>query len=141
MYIANFESRIDEKILARGKNYYAAGLVTDMWAEIPNHYRAVVVGSIPYDVEIHLGVSGEILRHLCDCPYDMGEFCKHEAAVMFTIRGHLEQGLPLKQQGQQRGMRALLQALSKDELVNLLCELAVEYDLREDIFYRLDDDA
>jgi len=33
-------------------------------------------------------------------------------------------------------MRALLQYQSKETLVNLLCELVVEYDLREDIFYR-----
>ena len=35
-------------------------------------------------------------------------------------------------------MRALLQSKSKDVIVNLLCELAAEYDLREDIFYHLE---
>jgi len=49
---------------------------------------------------------------------------------------HLGKNAPLPQKGKRRGMRALLQYQSKETLVNLLCELVVEYDLREDIFYR-----
>ena len=139
MHIADFEPDIEEKILARGKKYFADGLVTDIWSESKNCYQAVVDGSITYDVEIHLDTNGTILRHHCDCPYDWGEYCKHEVAVLFTIRKLLEQGKTPKQQGQKQGLRTLLLRLSKEELADLLLELAVEYDLREDIIYHLED--
>jgi len=138
MYIADFESQIEEKILLRGMKYFEKGYVVDMWSETSNHYHAVVEGSIPYDVEIHLGHDGEILSHFCDCPYDWGEYCKHEVAVLLAVRVRLEQGTSIKRNGKQRGMRALLKDQKKDVLVNILCELAAEHDLREDIFYHLE---
>jgi len=138
MYIANFESQIEGKILARGMAYFDNGYVIDMWLETPHHYHAVVEGSIHYDVEIHLSQDGKILSHSCDCPYDWGEYCKHKVAVLKAIRTHLEQGEPINQQGKRRGMRALLNEQKKDVLVNILCELAAEHDLREDILYHLE---
>lgn len=138
MYISDFEQGIDEKILARGKKYFADSLVIDLWAPSPNVYCAVVEGSIRYDAEIQLGANGEVLHHGCDCPYDLGEYCKHEVAVFFAIREHLKQGATLKQQGQKQGLRSLLSDMGKDDLVELLLDLATEYDLREEIIYRLD---
>jgi len=138
MYITDFESHVEDKIFTRGQKYFNDGFVIDMWMEAPNRYQAVVDGSIPYDVEIHLDSKGEIVFHSCDCPYDWGEYCKHEVAVLLTIREHLKFGTALKQRGKKRGMQALLQGKSKTELVNLLCELADEYDLRDDIFYHLE---
>ena len=139
MYIADFESVIEAKIFARGKKYFTDGLVADIWMPTQNCYHAVVEGGTPYDVELHLGQSGEILQHYCDCPYDWGEYCKHEVAVLFAIRRYLEQSLSIKKYGRKRGLHALLHGLGKDELANLLYELAVEYDLRENIIYRLED--
>lgn len=136
MYITDFELGVEEKILTRGKKYFADGSVADLWAQSPNLYCAVVEGSIPYDVEIRIGANGEILHHSCDCPYDWGEYCKHEVAVLLAIREHMEQGTVLKQQGQKQGLRSLLSGKSKNELVDLLYELAIEHDLREDIIFR-----
>ena len=131
MYIADFELGIEEKILNRGRSYFSDGLVVDVWSEAPNRYCAVTRGRVYYyDVEIHLSADGEILHHCCDCPYTWGEYCKHEVAVLLAIRRHLEQGTILKKQGKKRGLRALLQEKDKDELVNLLCKLAIEYDLQ-----------
>ena len=138
MYITDFESHVEDKILARGQKYFDDGFVIDMWTEAPNRYQAVVDGSITYDVEIHIDPKGVIVFHSCDCPYDWGEYCKHEVAVLLAIREHLKFSTALKQRGKKRGMRALLQGKSKKELVDLLCELAAEYDLREDIFYHLE---
>ena len=137
MYITDFEMQIEEKILARGKKYFADGFVADIWSKAPNHYQAVVEGSIPYNVEIHLNNDGEVLSHHCDCPYDWGEYCKHKVAVLLAVHAHLEHGTPLKQKGKRRGMRALLQEQKKDVLINILCKLATEHDLREEIFYHL----
>ena len=138
MYITDFESHVDGKILARGQRYFDDGMVIDIWADAPNRYQAVVDGSISYDVEIHLDPNSKISFHDCDCPYDWGEYCKHEVAVLLAIRKYLKDGTILKQRGKKRGMRAMLQDKSKTELINLLCELEVEYDLREDIFYHLE---
>lgn len=138
MYITDVESHIEDKIFARGQQYFDGGLVIDMWEETPNCYQSVVDGSIPYDVEIHLNPKNEVVFHNCDCPYDWGEYCKHEVATLLAIRKHLKYGTVLKQRGKKRGMRALLQSKSKKELVDLLCALAAEYDLREDIFYHLE---
>ena len=140
MNIHSFETCIEEKIVARGMDYFRSGLVSDIWSEKANCYCAVVSGSIPYDVEIHLDAKGAILSHSCDCPYDWGEYCKHEVAVLFAIREHLSRGTTLKQQGQKRGLRAMLSIQSKDNLVELLCELAGEYDLREEIVFHLEND-
>ena len=68
-----------------------------------------------------------------------GEYCKHEVAVLLAIRRLLEQGAMPKKHGQKQGLRSLLLRQTKNQLVSLLCELAVEYDLREDIFYLLED--
>jgi len=89
-------------------------------------------------VEIHLSADGEILHHCCDCPYDWGEYCKHEVAVLLAIRKHLKQGAVLKQQGKKRGLRASLQKKNKAELVNFLHKLAIEYDLQEYVMHRLE---
>jgi len=137
MNITDFELAVEEKILARGIKYFADDTVADLWEQSPNHYCAVVEGSIRYDVEIYIGTDGEILHHCCDCPYDWGEFCKHEVAVLLAIRKHLEQATVLKQQGHKQGLRSLLSAKSKDDLVNLLYELAIDYDLRKDVVFRL----
>ena len=67
MLIDNFESEIDEKIVERGKRYYSDGFIAELWSEQPNHFCAVVDGSVPYDVEIHLSDAGEIVYHDCDC--------------------------------------------------------------------------
>ncbi|MCL2829077.1 MAG: hypothetical protein FWD99_10145 [Oscillospiraceae bacterium] len=139
MYIADFELGIEEKILTRGKSYFSDGLVVDLWSEAPNRYCAVIGGRVHYyDAEIHLSANGEILHHCCDCPYDRGEYCKHEVAVLLAIRRHLEQGTALKQRGKKRGLRASLQKKNKSELVNLLYQLAYEYDLQGYIMNRLD---
>ena len=137
MHISNFELDIEEKILSRGERYLADGMVADIWSEIPNYYQAVVEGTITYDVEIHLNPDGTVLHHCCDCPYDFGEYCKHEVAVFYAIRRFLEQDTIPKRQGQKQGLRALLLKKSKNELVGLLYDLLREYNLREDMFYRL----
>ena len=140
MNIHDFEADIEDKIVARGKSYFTNGLISDIWSEHENCYFAVVAGSIPYDVEICFDEEGLILEHSCDCPYDWGEYCKHEVAVLLALREHLAQNTALKQQGHKQGLRAMLSRQSKDELVELLCKLAREYDLQEEVVYHLGND-
>ena len=135
MHIDNFEVDIEEKILARGKGYFADGLVVDIWSEATDCYQAVVEGSIRYDVEIHIDADGTVLHHYCDCPFEFGEYCKHEVAVLLEIRRLIEQGTSPKRRGQKQGLRALLLRQRKTNLVDLLCDLATEHDLRDDVFF------
>ena len=140
MNITDFEADVEDKILARGKRYFADEMIRDLWSEAPNHYQAVVDGSILYDVDIRMNADGEILSHDCDCPYDWGEYCKHEVAVLLEIRKRLAQGTSFPSEGKRSGMRAVLQAQSHEVLVDLLCELALEYDLQEEVLYLLEDE-
>jgi len=140
MNIGNFEAEIEEKILARGETYFSDGFVIDFWSDSPGQFCAVVGGTIPYDVEIYLDQAGEIVHHDCDCPYDWGEYCKHEVAVLLTIREHLAGDAKLKKQGKKQGLRSKMHRKSKDDLIYLLYHLASEYDLWHEIGYYLDDD-
>jgi uncharacterized Zn finger protein len=138
MNIYDFESGIDEKILVRGKKYFIDGLVADIWIPKPGFYCAVVEGGISYDVEVHVDADDEICNHSCDCPYDWGEYCKHVVAVLFTIRKYIQQGASLKRKGQKQGLRSILFRQKKETLVNLLCDLVADYNLRKDILYFLE---
>jgi len=138
MRIDDFEQHIEEKIFTRGQKYFSDGLVIDFWSERPNHYCATVAGTIYYDVEIQLDETGEILHHDCDCPYDWGEYCKHEVALLLAVREHLAQATTLKKQGQKRGLRARLRTIAKDDLIHILLGLTHEHDLWHDISRHLD---
>jgi uncharacterized Zn finger protein len=49
-----------------------------------------VDGSEIYEVEVRLDEDGEILDIAYDCPYDWGEICKHQVAVLLAVRKQLE---------------------------------------------------
>ncbi|NML70264.1 hypothetical protein HHL23_10690 [Chryseobacterium sp. RP-3-3] len=82
--ITNFENMIDSKIVDRAREYYKNGFVEYITELEEDHFTAIVSGTENYEVEIRLH-DGEIQEHFCDCPYDHGEFCKHEVAVLFSI--------------------------------------------------------
>lgn len=86
MNLQDLELLMDEKILARGYDYYAKGRIISVEETDKNVYRAEVEGSELYSVEVELDDEGGILDSCCDCPYDRGEYCKHQAAVFFALR-------------------------------------------------------
>jgi uncharacterized Zn finger protein len=139
--LSHFEPHIDEKILVRGEKYFTDGRVVDMWVTGSDHYHAVVEGSIAYEVEALIDVNGNLLEHDCDCPYDWGAHCKHLVALLFAVRKHLQQDAKLKRKGKKQGLRSTLSRHSKESLVDLLCRLAADYDLREEIVYYLEDNS
>ena len=51
-----------------------------------NEYTADVEGSELYEVIVEMNDGGEIYDISCDCPYDMEDYCKHEAAVLYALR-------------------------------------------------------
>ena len=86
MNLKNFEEYFDNTILQRGKNYYHDGAALSIEKVSENEYTAEVDGSEIYEVTAEMDDNGNIYDINCDCPYDMGEYCKHEAAVLYALR-------------------------------------------------------
>ena len=73
----------DDRILARGRNYWKDGAVHDLEAD-DERITALVDGTEEYEVEIEL--DDDSIRDLsCTCPYaEDGTPCKHMAAVLYA---------------------------------------------------------
>ena len=83
--IDNFEHEVESVIVQRGRRYYRSGAVTECTEE-DGEVRAEVQGSENYRVRMEIDDDGTIGSHRCSCPYDYGEFCKHEVAVLYYLR-------------------------------------------------------
>ncbi len=85
--LEDFETDIEQRVLLRGKEYYAQGAVHHILPCENNSYRAAVMGSEQYTVSVRLSETGdEVVDFSCDCPYDMGPICKHTVAVLCALR-------------------------------------------------------
>lgn len=82
-----FEKTIDPTILARGRQYYETQAVAGLAERGANEWRATVLGSVEYTVELTLD-GDQVSRWHCDCPYD-GPVCKHVVAALFALREKL----------------------------------------------------
>ncbi len=77
-----WKSYFQSRIRKRGLDYYRWGYVKD-FTLFTDGVSAKVVGSRPYHVEIRVLEHGDLALH-CDCPYAKGgNYCKHEAAVLY----------------------------------------------------------
>lgn len=86
MTLSDFESYVPSKILARGEAYYITDAIHDIEEIATGVWKATVIGSEVYTVNISL--AGEkITSWHCNCPYD-GNLCKHVVATLLTIRHH-----------------------------------------------------
>ena len=83
--IDNFEHEVEAIIVQRGRRYYRSGAVTECTEE-DGEVRAEVQGSENYRVRMEIDDDGTIGSHRCSCPYEYGEFCKHEVAVLYYLR-------------------------------------------------------
>lgn len=81
----NFEHLVPFKIWQRGMDYYEDGAVSALEEISPGEWTATVEGTECYTVEISLN-GDEVEAWECDCPYDMGDICKHIVAVVMAIR-------------------------------------------------------
>ena len=86
----NFERQLDSTIVSRGRTYYDDRNVTELSHPSESVWRATVYGTDEYDVIIQLQDEKIISSH-CSCPYDLGEYCKHEIAVMYALREAIKQ--------------------------------------------------
>lgn len=88
--LSNFTDVLSEKILKRGKDYYRKGHVQEFEERDEEEFAAIVEGTEAYDVRISLD-GNTVTKHTCDCPYDMGEYCKHEVALLYAISQYKQQ--------------------------------------------------
>lgn len=148
MNLNNFERYMEKKILARGRDYYESGYVTSVEETDDNVYEAEVEGTDLYTVEVELDDQANIIDTQCDCPYDMGEYCKHQVAVFLALRDlknnisgekiHVPQNnsmnsetalkSPVTKKRKAPDIKKLLSDRTKDELVEFLLDVASEYE-------------
>jgi len=86
MNLNNFESCIDRIICLREYDYYENGYVTFVKETEEHVYVAEVEGTETYTIDVELDENLNIVETLCNCPYDMGAYCKHQVAVFLTLR-------------------------------------------------------
>lgn len=135
MNINNFESYINETILDRGYSYYVEGNVKEVFESGNNRFIFSIQGSDDYKVTVELGENGDILFSICNCPYDFGPVCKHEVATYFQLHKMLNQqnttdNFPGKIK-KQINLKEILSQLSKEELVNIIINIAENDDVFE----------
>jgi hypothetical protein len=131
----NLGKYLDPVILDRGRDYVLGGHVLSI-ENIGNLvYRAEVEGSELYEVYVELDEDGNVLSSDCDCPFDYGPVCKHQAAVMLKLRDHTA-ALPEPVSNEyptnrNKSLKQLLEVESKESLIALLLSLAADSDVVE----------
>lgn len=130
MNLVDFEDYIDDVILDRGWNYFLSGNIENIKEIEKNFFVFEVIGSDVYTVEIILTEDQEIVHSTCDCPYDWGEYCKHEVSAMYALKEHYDENhnlLDKKQdplQQKKTGLKEILKSLSKDQLIEIILSIA-----------------
>ena len=125
MNINNFPDYIDKTILSRGMEYYQHKYIKSLeYDEDDNEWIAEVSGNDYYTVTVKLSDSGDIIKSSCDCPYDYGMYCKHQAAVFYAVRSQLANGAanPTKNDNSQKkeSLKDILNKADKQELADFL---------------------
>ena len=145
MNLNSFESFIDKKILARGYDYYENNYVTSIKETEDNVFEAEVEGTELYTVKVELDDKSNIIDTQCGCPYDMGEYCKHQVSVFLTLRdmktnihigkNHLPKNrivlepiceFHLSKKRKAPDIDKVLSERTKDELIEFLLDIASE---------------
>ncbi len=128
MNIRHFESEIDRTILARGYDYYTEGNILEVFSRGKNEYLVQIEGSEIYEVEVKFDESGRIERSVCDCPYDFGPVCKHEAAAYYELRdminGESDREVAQEQAVKHSDLAEVLNELSKKQLIEIIVKIA-----------------
>ncbi|MGM0845080.1 MAG: SWIM zinc finger family protein [Bacillota bacterium] len=126
MNLNNFKKVVNKKILSRGYDYYVDGNIAEAFKKRDNEYLFVIEGTHDYQVVVELGQDGEILHSRCDCPYDFGPICKHEAAAYYQLGElvkHPEKERELTKVGENQTIRDVLRNLSKEELIHIIMDI------------------
>ena len=132
MNIQDFEKSIESKIVLRGREYYNSGCIMSLvYDEDDDEWIAEISGSDDYTVTVRLSETGDILATSCSCPYDYGMYCKHQAAVFYSLRKSWGETSAIKEKADtkkssQMKFEDMLKKIEKDELISFLTEHASE---------------
>jgi hypothetical protein len=136
MNLTNFEEYIDHQILKRGLDYFEKRKIVGLEALVEGTYKAKVDGSELYSVEITIDKKEEVTDSYCNCPYDFGEFCKHEVAVLFALKNEKAGGQV--RVGEEKNLQKLLASQSTDALMNIILEISNLYpDVEKRLLFKL----
>lgn len=136
MTLQDFEQHIDKTILQRGRQYFEDGHVGSL-EQINGEWVAGVAGSDDYAVTVTLDRNGRITETECDCPYDWGNYCKHQVAVFYALR----EGQPRWQEKDKgESLASLLNKKDSTVLASILLEYAKkDKNIKEDLMFRFAD--
>ena len=81
-------------------------------------------GSDDYSVTVIISDDGEISDTECDCPFDMGIYCKHQVAVFYAIRDKLRSGEVPKNTEKRESLEEVLEKLDRRVLIAMVLEFA-----------------
>lgn len=123
MNIKNFESIISKTILKRGLNYFRQGQVVSLLEYTNLKFQAEVEGTYNYSVTVNMNDKKEIIDSTCNCPFDWGNYCKHEAAVYYALREDLN-NQDKKTKKENLTLQQLLKTKNKEELIQLILEVS-----------------
>ena len=129
MNIQTFETHTDSKILSRGRAYYKSECITSLEYD-GEEWTAEVEGSDDYTVSVSLSDEGKIINTYCDCPYEWGDYCKHQVAVFYALKDKSQQILAemkAGKPGKKESFKDILEALDKPTLIALIMEYAKTY--------------
>jgi uncharacterized Zn finger protein len=85
--LAEIIYRADEKVLARGRDYYASGQIESITLAPDGRFEAEVNGSEGELYRVFITIENDaVVDFGCDCPYDWGDVCKHIVAVCLAIQ-------------------------------------------------------
>ncbi|WHH61649.1 SWIM zinc finger family protein [Petroclostridium sp. X23] len=159
MNLNNFESYIDRIIYLRGYDYYENGYVNFVKETEEHVYVAEVEGTETYTIDVELDDNLNIVETLCDCPFNMEEYCKHQVAVFLTLRDmksnasvkknsaanntiSIEPGAKhlAAKKNNEPDIEQILSTRSKEELIDFLLEIAAENEeVKQRILLEFDD--
>lgn len=129
MRLADFEDSIDDIILQRGRDYFIEDRILSISELEKDHFKATVRGGDDYTVEVWLDSEGEIVDSDCDCPYDWGEFCKHQAALLYSLEydGKKENIPSDTKRLPKQDLNKILKKRRKDELIDIILSILRQY--------------
>jgi hypothetical protein len=127
----NFKQTLSAQILERGRSYQRSGHIIELEMDGDSNWSAVVSGTEDYEVEITQSASGA-LTCTCTCPYDLGPYCKHMAAVLYAIEETFSEYVgtrkgkapAAKRETKENKLHKALQQASREELLEALLDLA-----------------
>lgn len=138
MKLSNFEEKVEEKILSRGLSYFENDYIEDIEKVDENEYCGTALGTDEYNVFIKIDHDQNIIEHSCDCPYDWGNICKHEVAMLYYLRGITNKGDEI-QTGKIQIIKNELENLSKKELIDMVIDLSKRSKIiKQEIYWELD---